>query len=77
MIIQGMSYDGSCVICGQRFTEEELNRGEVEGVPSEPIISFGRFVNKELKLFHKGTAYHIRCFYRKGAIREYESARSG
>lgn len=56
-----MNYDKSCIICEYPFSDADFQAGDVVVVTTEPSIAMGRFVNGELRLFHKETAFHESC----------------
>jgi len=70
-----LGFDNSCVICNRAFTDDDVRAGDVEAVVTEPPFPFGRVVKTgrivngeeetELRLFHKGTAYHESCYYNR------------
>ena len=63
--IATLGMDNSCIICECMFTEDDIHTGDVEVISTEPPSPFGRLVNGELRLFHKGTAYHGSCYYKR------------
>ena len=68
-------FDNSCILCGRVFTDKDFQASDVEAVISEPIVTQGRWVKTgkvidgkeetELRMFHKGTAYHKSCYYKR------------
>lgn len=68
-----LGFGNSCIICNRVFTDEDFRAGDVEAVVTEPLFPLGRVVKTgriiddreetELRLFHKGTAYHESCYY--------------
>ena len=64
-------FDESCILCERVFTDEDFQAGDVEAIVTEPSFPFGRFCKigdtreTELRLFHKGTAYHESCYYKR------------
>jgi len=70
-----LGFNDSCIICNRVFTDEDFRAGDVEAVVTEPPFPFGRTVKTgriiddreetKLRLFHKGTAYHESCYYKR------------
>ena len=60
-----LGYDSSCIICDRALTDEDVRADDVEAIVKEPPYPFGRFVKGELRLFHKGTGYHVSCYYQR------------
>jgi len=58
--------DDKCIICDRPFEPGE-KMVDLEFIFSEPPFPFGRFVKTnngaELRRFHKGTTYHVSCYY--------------
>ena len=67
--IAKLGFAESCIICSRKFTKDDISEGDVEVIPEEPLFTIGRFVKvgegTELRLFHKGTAYHASCYYNR------------
>jgi len=56
-MIELSKVDKTCVICGKEFAETD----ERWIITDEPILPYGKAINGELVLFHKGNAYHPSC----------------
>ena len=69
MLVEGIEVSEVCIICNRQFTDDDIKEKDVEVISTEPAFPIGRWVKAgdgtELRLFHKGTAYHVSCYYER------------